>query len=69
MIKFNLFTRLLASRREKREQRLWNDTRRRIQMREFEGKVYIAIDDIPLVPSTDIEQLEEVRNTIYRYWL
>lgn len=67
---FNFLHNYRAQAEERRRQRLSLEVQRRIQLREFENKAYIAIDDIPLIPlADDIELLVEVRNTILRYWL
>ena len=65
----NLFSRYSDKQKEKREQRLLSEVSRRVQVREYKDKAYIALDDIPLVPMQSIEQLKEVRSTIYSYWL
>lgn len=53
---------------EKERRRKYDESQRRIQLREYEGKAYIALDDIPLVPYECIEQLNQIRKTVYGYW-
>ena len=45
------------------------EAERRIQYREFEGNLCVALDNIPLIPldGTDNEVLESCRGTFQRY--
>ena len=61
----------VASRR-RRERELMASLRRRVQLMEFEGALYVALDGMPVVRTYQggrdmVGQLREVRDTLFAY--
>ena len=65
-------TRKVEKERKSKENALRKEYNERIQAKEFDGRMYISVDGIPLVEADDIrndlvETIQKIRQTIIAY--
>ena len=69
---FILFRERRAQSKAKQSEMLCGQLSERIQVKEFQGRMYIAVDGVPMIDTEDlrtgiVDELSEIRNTIIKY--
>ena len=69
---FTLFRERRAQSKAKQSEMLCGQLSERIQVKEFQGRMYIAVDGVPMIDTEDlrtgaVDELAEIRNTIIKY--
>lgn len=70
----NICTQKAEDERQRKENDIRKEFQGRIQLREYQGHMYISVDGIPLIEATDLREdiidvIQKIRNTIVQFKL